>query len=137
MMIEVEVRQVGPSTAQGEARQHRVLVDRPADKGGADRGMMGGEYLLVALGGCFMSNLLAAVAARGADVRNARVRVVGTLAAAPSRYAQVELTVEADAPDREQLAKLVEVADRGCIVANTLRHALELRVRVAGAPVPA
>lgn len=133
MTIEVEVRQVGPSTAEGEARGHRVTVDRPADKGGADAGMMGGEYLLVALGGCFMSNLLAAVAAREADVRNARLRVVGTLASAPSRYTMVELTVEADAPDRELLRKLVEIADRGCIVANTLRAAVDLRVRVAGA----
>lgn len=132
MTIEVEVRQVGPSTAEGEARGHRVQVDRPTDKGGADAGMMGGEYLLVALGGCFMSNLLAAVAAREADVRDARARVVGTLASAPSRYAGIELTVEADAPDRELLAKLVEIADRGCIVANTLRGAVDLRVRVAG-----
>ena len=60
MQIQVEVNQLSRSTAEGQARTHRVLVDRPLEKGGEDQGMMGGEYLLVALGGCFMSNLLAA-----------------------------------------------------------------------------
>jgi len=52
------------STSESALREHRVLVDRPADKGGQDRGPMGGELLLAALGGCFMSNLIAAAAAR-------------------------------------------------------------------------
>ena len=36
-------------------------MDRPGPKGGQDKGPMGGEALLMGLGGCFMSNLLAAV----------------------------------------------------------------------------
>ena len=62
--LEVTVRQVQATpTSEGQVREHRVLVDRPAAKGGHDRGPMGGELLLVALGGCFMSNLIAAAAA--------------------------------------------------------------------------
>ena len=34
-------------TSEGRVREHRVLVDRPAAKGGHDRGPMGGELLLV------------------------------------------------------------------------------------------
>ena len=49
--LEVAVRQVEASpTSEGRIRDHRVLVDRPAAKGGHDRGPMGGELLLVALG---------------------------------------------------------------------------------------
>jgi len=131
MNITVDLRQIGPSTAEASVRRHRVRVDRPGDKGGADEGMMGGEYLLVGLGGCFTSNLLAAIAARQADVRDVRVQVVGTLASAPSRFSEVELTVWARTEDRALLSKLVEIADRGCISANTLRGAVALTVTVA------
>ena len=50
--IEVRVEQVGPSTSKGVARSHTVLIDRPVPKGGADQGPLGGELLLLALGGC-------------------------------------------------------------------------------------
>lgn len=53
--LPVSVEHAGPTTAT--ARSHRVVIDRPAAKGGEDRGALGGECLLVALGGCFMSNL--------------------------------------------------------------------------------
>jgi len=49
--VSVEIEQVGPSTGQATARTHTVFVDRPTDKGGHDRGPLGGEYLLVSLGG--------------------------------------------------------------------------------------
>jgi len=130
MQIQVQLEQVGPSTTQGTAREHRVLVDRPAEKGGEDRGMMGGEYLLIALGGCFMSNLLAAVAARGAAIRDVRASVTGTLASAPSRFERIEVLVSAETDDSELLKKLVEMADRACISTNTLRGAVALSVRV-------
>ena len=62
--IEVQVDQVGPSTSEGRARDHRVLIDRPRRKGVDDRGPLGGELLLLSLGGCFMSTLLAAIRSR-------------------------------------------------------------------------
>ena len=91
---------------------------------------MGGELLLVSLAGCFMSNLLAAIRERDADVANVRTQVSGTLDGSPPRFTAVEMSVSADAADRDQLAKLVTIAERACITANTLRPALELSVRV-------
>jgi putative redox protein len=136
MQIQVEVRQTGRSTAEGQARTHTVVVDRPLDKGGDDRGMMGGEYLLVALGGCFMSNLLAAIHAREADVQDVRLQVSGTLGSAPSRFTDIEVLVSAQLSDRESsdrdlLEKLIVIADRACISSNTLRPAVNLTFRVA------
>ena len=66
--IDVNVVQIGLSASEGTSRGHTVVMDRPEAKGGENRGAMGGEHLLMALGGCFMSNLLAAVQAREADV---------------------------------------------------------------------
>ncbi len=129
--IAVEIRQVGPSTSEAVMREHRVLVDRPVEKGGENRGPLGGELFLAAFGGCFMSNLLAAIRAREAKVANVRAQVSGTLAEAPGRFAAIAVTVSAECPDRELLEKLVGIAERGCIVTNTLRGAVELRIEVA------
>ena len=113
--IAVELTQIGASTTEAHIRQHKVLVDRPEAKGGADQGPMGGELFLAAVGGCFMSNLLAAIKARGAAISRVRVDVVGTLAEAPTRYQAVELRVSAAGDNRDLLEKLVDIADRGCV----------------------
>ena len=131
--IAVQVRQVGPATSEAVMREHRVLVDRPVEKGGENRGPLGGELFLAAFGGCFMSNLLAAIRAREAQVANVRAEVCGTLAEAPSRFSAIAVTVSAECPDRDLLEKLVGIAERGCIVTNTLRGAVELRIEVAHA----
>ena len=131
--IRVQVVQVGPSSSEARIRHHTVRVDRPEDKGGADQGPMGGELFLAAVGGCFMSNMLAAIKARGADVSRVQVDVIGTLAEeGPVRYAAVELRVSAVAADKDLLDKLATVADRGCIMTNTLRASAMLDVSVVG-----
>lgn len=129
--ITAALAQIGPTTTEARIRRHTVVVDRPEAKGGTDQGPMGGELFLAAVGGCFMSNLLAAIKTRGAAVSGARVDVVGTLADAPTRYQAVELRVAADCEDKDLLEKLVEIADRGCIMTNTLRGTIDLTVRVA------
>ena len=128
--IEVQIKQVSAATSQATVRSHQVLVDRPETKGGDDKGPMGGELLLAALGGCFMSNLLAAIRAREAPVANVRTRVAGTLAESPGRFEAVEMRVSAECEDLELLGKLVTIAERSCIVANTLRSCLKLSVAV-------
>ncbi len=133
MQIQVEVEQTGVSTSIGQSRTHRVMIDRPLDKGGEDQGMMGSEHLLVALGGCFMSNLLSAIQTREADIQNVRLQITGTLASAPSRFSDIDVVVDAQTENRELLEKLVLMSDRACIVSNTLRSAVKLVFHVAGA----
>ena len=128
--IKIQLLQLSGSTTEAAMRTHRVLIDRPAEKGGADAGPMGGELFLAALGGCFMSNLLAAIRARDLGIAGVRTEVIGTLADSPPRFAAVELCVTADTADGELLQKLVEIADRGCIMMNTLRGKLDVRLRV-------
>lgn len=118
-------------TSEGRVREHRVLIDRPAAKGGHDRGPMGGELLLVALGGCFMSNLVAAAAARSVAAEGLEVTIRGTLATAPPRFEAIDLEVRAAGLAPDVLDKLVTIAERGCIVHNTLGPALKLTVRRA------
>jgi hypothetical protein len=71
-VLQAEIQQAGPTVAKGLVRSHTVTIDRPTARGGTDQGPLGGEYLLIALGGCFMSNLLAAIRVREASVTDVR-----------------------------------------------------------------
>jgi putative redox protein len=129
------VEQIGPSTATAQARSHTVLVDRPLAKGGADRGPLGGEYLLVGLAGCFLSNLLAAIGARGAAVSNVTVNVSGVIDGPPDRFTTFGLAVAAVHGDAEMVRRLIAIAARACAVTNTLRRSAVVTIEFEGVPV--
>jgi putative redox protein len=128
--IKIQLRQTSISASEATIGRHRVTIDRPIAKGGADAGPMGGELFLAAVGGCLMSNLLAAIRAREADISDVNVEVVGSVADSPARFVGVELRVAANTHDHELLEHLVGIADRGCIMMNTLRGTLELRLLI-------
>ena len=132
MGFTVQIRQTSPSASEAKIRGHRIAIDRPGDKGGSDQGPMGGELFLAATGGCFMSTLLAAIRAREAQARihNVLVEVEGTIEQSPARFTAIELRVSAECEDRALFEKLVEVAERGCIMVNTLRGILQVRIRI-------
>jgi putative redox protein len=127
--MKIQLRQISATTSEAILRTHQVLVDRPHDKGGADKGPMGGELFLASIGACFMSNLLAAIRTRAAEISDVRTEVIGTIADSPTRFSMVDLCVTADSPSQELLDRLVEIADRGCIMMNTLRGKLDVRIR--------
>ena len=131
--IHATVTQTDHSASLADVRGHRLTIDRPLAKGGQDKGPMGGEALLMGLGGCFMSNLLAAAIARDVKIANARAEIQGDLVDGPARYAAIRMRVRADCEPAGELSKLVLIADRGCIVANTLRNALDLSVECVDA----
>ena len=128
--LRVDLEQDGPSTTRATVRSHTAFIDRPTAKGGADRGPLGGEYQLIALGGCFSSHLLAAIRAREAPVSHVRVTVNGTMEGTPERFTAFTLSVEAACDDQELLAKLVSMAERSCQVTNTLRQSAPIDVSV-------
>jgi putative redox protein len=126
--ISVEGELVGPSTSSATARSHTVFVDRPVEKGGNDRGPLGGEYLLMSLGGCFLSTLLAAVRTREADVSDVRVSVIGTVGGVPERFESMALRVSGKYSDEDLMRKLIALSERGCLVTNTLKDAVAISV---------
>ncbi len=131
--MKVEIHQRSASTSEAQIRHHKVMVDRPVAKGGEDKGPMGGELFLASVGGCFMSNLLAAIKARGAAVMDAKAEVTGTLLESPARFASIHINVSAKYAERAEFEKLVEIAERGCVMMNTLRDKLEVTVEIGGA----
>lgn len=127
--INVSLIRNGASASSATVRNHNLIMDRPTEKGGEDKGPMGGEVLLAALGGCFMSNLVAAAGARNLELGDVSVQITGTLTGTPPVYSQIVMVVNGQASVPE-LAKLVTMAERGCIVANTLKQGLTLEVTV-------
>jgi len=124
--ISIQLAQTSDSTSVAAIRDHKVLIDRPEAKGGANKGPMGGELFLASIGGCFMSNLLAAVKARDVDASRLMVEVTGTLEGTPPRFTSVKMKISGTYTDRKQMDKLVGIADKGCIMTNTLRDTLPL-----------
>ena len=129
--ITVNLTQVDGATTAAQIRQHALDIDRPEAKGGHDKGAMGGELLLASLGGCFNSNLLAAIRARELDINDIAIEVSGELAAAPARFSAINMVVRSGFADRETFEKLVKMSERACIVANTLKHSVDLSVSIA------
>lgn len=128
--LQASLEQVGPTTSRAKVRSHTVSVDRPVDRGGADQGPVGGEYQLIALGGCFMSHLLAAIHARDFEISAVKVDATGTLDGNPERFTEFTLSVSATCDDLESLRKVVLIAERACQVVNTLKLAAHVTVTV-------
>jgi putative redox protein len=129
------VEHVNHTTSKVTVRTHTLLVDRGVAKGGFDRGPAGGEYMLVALGGCFTSHLLAAIRAREAGLTNVKVDVTGTLDGSPERFTSFTLDVSADCQDQELARRLVVIAARACQVVTTLRLAADVTIQCNGSRV--
>lgn len=131
VQITARISQVSASASFAAARQHSSLVDRPSAKGGSDRGPMGGELLLMGVGGCFMSNLLAAAAARNLPLSETAVEVSAELDGSPARFTAVTLTVTGGSTNRAAMQEMIEQAERACISINTLKGQVAVGVGLA------
>ena len=129
------IEHVNHTTSRAVIRSHTMLVDRGIAKGGFDLGPAGGEYQLVALGGCFTSHLLAAIRAREAAMTNVKVAVTGTLDGTPERFTAFTVDVTADCGDTDLARKLITLASRACQVMNTMRLAAPVEISYQGAPI--
>ena len=128
--ITVNLNQIDDATTAAQIRTHAIDIDRPEAKGGHDKGAMGGELLLASLGGCFNSNLLASIRARDLQIDDIAIEVSGELADAPARFSSIDMVVRSEYADRAEFEKLVLMSERACIVANTLKSAVDLTVSV-------
>ena len=136
-LFNATVEHVSQTTSRASIRIHTFLVDRAVAKGGLDLGPAGGEYMLVSLGGCFTSHLLAAIRAREAPVTDVRVAVTGTLDGTPERFTAFSLAISAQCPDPELARKLITMAGRACQVVNTLRQVATIAITYEGSPIEA
>jgi len=106
-----------------------IIVDRPVSKGGNGEGLMGGQYLLTGIGGCFCSNLLAAATTRNLVLENLEVKVTATIADnLPKHFSKIDLKVNCDCSDNKLLNKIISIAKKACIAINTVNMGTEVNV---------
>jgi putative redox protein len=77
-----------------------------------------------------MSNLLAAIKARKTDIAEVEVIVSAKLVDSPPQIDAINIAVSAKCSDFSLLKKLITVAERNCIVSNTLRGCVEITVNL-------
>jgi putative redox protein len=108
----------GGLAAEVHARGHRIAVDEPVD-GGDDSGAMPTELLCAALASCFCLAVGHVAAKRGIELPDLRVDVRAERDGRALRYGRFAVTASSSLP-AEELAALVERAERFCWVSNTL-----------------
>jgi putative redox protein len=129
--VTTTISQIETSSAgRTRIRDHELVTDRPVEKGGGNQGPMGGELLVASLGGCFMSNLIAAFHGRDLQPEGLAVTVRGTLDGTPPRFQKMAMEVQGKGIDRDQMEKMILIAERGCIVANTLKQFMPVEISI-------
>lgn len=125
--LSVSVQQMHAHVAIGRQEDTHVLpLDRPEATGGTGLGFNGGHLMLMGWGGCFKSVMVASAEARDIAVSDIRIDIEGDLVDTPKRFSELRMRVSFEAdlgPDEKQ--KLIDVAEHGCAVSQTLKRAAD------------
>lgn len=137
-MSVVNVKLVDGTMGIATAGPHAIVVDRSLENDGTYLGMIGGELLFTAIGTCLMTTLIGAARKRNIELTRAEFNVTGEHQPAPSRFVSiaVEAIVEGNA-SKEEIDKLLKIAERGCTIANTINRGAAIEIRNANREVAA
>lgn len=128
--ITVAFKQITDTATLAKVGDYELTIDRPPAKGGGGAGPMGGQALLTGVGGCFASTLFGAAQARGWTISGLELLLSAQLSeSAPKRFASIQLEVVAGTcSEPGEFAKLVRIAEKGCISINTVKQGLAVDV---------
>lgn len=110
-----------------ESRQHRVVIDQPAQDGATDHGMTPAELLLAALGGCVGQYVAQYLSLRGLSSDGLLVNVAAKPSARPLRIKDFEVEVVVPSLSEAQLRALQKSFPSG-LVQNAISLENSLRI---------
>jgi putative redox protein len=116
----------GPLRCEVAVPGFTVSVDEPESVGGTGLAPQPTDLFLASVASCFALALVYSAGKQGLELDSVRVEVIGEYTGA--RFGAVRLAVHVAGPTPEELAQLVEAAERVCYVSNTLRTPVELTV---------
>lgn len=120
-MLKIVLNQYTTTGMKLDIANADIYVGRP-NKGSSSKSLMGGQYLLVGIGGCFCSTLFATADSRHIEIKGLKVEVSGVLEQAPKRFKQVNINVTYEYSSQpEDMNKLLLLAERGCISINSIK----------------
>lgn len=128
--LRLSIKQLNVSASQATVREHKVTIDRPTEKDGNNQGPMGGELFLIGLGGCFMSNLLAAIKARNINITDVNIDITSKVAGSPLKFTEIDFQISALYENKTEFEKLVVIAERSCIVANSIKDFIPITITI-------
>jgi putative redox protein len=118
--VEVTLQHTGGARFVAEARQHRVVVDQPAEDGATDKGMSPAELLLAALGSCIGQYVAQYLKLRGLSTDGLLVRVTADRSTRPLRLSNFCVEVVAPALNERQLRALEKTMTSAGLVREAL-----------------
>ncbi|MCH2225254.1 MAG: OsmC family protein [Crocinitomicaceae bacterium] len=130
--IEIKLVRHTKTSMKLEHNKFNIIVDRPISKGGNEEGLMGGQYLLTGIGGCFCSNLLAAANTREFPLENLQVKVTADISETPPQYFS-SITIDvycSNTSNKDQITKLIKIAERACIAINTIKKGIDIKLKL-------
>lgn len=128
--MEITLQHTGGARFIAEARQHRILVDQPAEDGATDHGMTPAELLLSALGSCLGQNVMQYLRLRKLPTEGLLIRVQAERAARPLRLSDFRVEIVAPGLTERQLRALEKSLPTG-LVHNALVRETPLCISVA------
>ncbi len=128
--VQIQLQQVGDTATKAEAGNYEIIIDRPPEKGGGGKGPMGGQVLLMGVGGCFASTLYAAAKERNIIVTGLKIKLSSELSdSAPARFSKINIEVTGgEFSEPKSINKLIDIAQKGCISINTIKQGMEVLV---------
>jgi len=127
--LDVTLQYTGGARFVAEARQHRLIVDQPADDGATDHGMTPAELLLAALGSCVGQYAAQYLSLRALPSEGLLVHVEAKPSARPLRIKDFAVEVVAPGLSESQLRALQKSFPAGLVQnAISLENALRITV---------
>jgi putative redox protein len=115
-----------------EARQHRLIIDQPAEDGASDHGMTPSELLLAALGSCVGQFVAQYLNLRGLPAKGLHVRVEADRKSRPLRLDNFRVEIVAPGLTERQLRALEKSLPSGLVqIAVGSENSLHIHARAA------
>jgi uncharacterized OsmC-like protein len=108
------------------AGEFTIAVDEPASVGGTGAAPQPTDLLLASAASCFTLALVHSAAKEGIPLTGVHVAAIGDYEGL--RFAALRIVVEAAGARPDELADLLEAAQRVCYVTNTLRAGVSVTV---------
>jgi putative redox protein len=125
--LEITLQYTEGARFVAQARQHRLVVDQPAEDGGGDHGMTPSELLLTALGSCVGQYVAQYLKLHGLPSDGLLVGVEAKSSARPLRIRNFEVRVIAPGLSDRQLRALEKSFPTG-LVQNAIAQENALHV---------
>lgn len=126
--MEIILNQFAATAVKLKNNDFEIIADRPKEKGGNGLGLMGGQYLLIGIGGCFCSNIFGAAETRNIKIKGLQVKVSASFSEdKPTKFETITLNVSYKSVSDEKTAKKIfKIAEKACVAINSVKSGIKV-----------